>query len=198
MFPNVFQIFKFLAVLSHHIVERHYNEMTRHHQFPAMQLPEGAQSLNNPKNYHMEKHEMESPYLIEKSETLRRENRNETAANCFRNVKSESQTTGRTVREELEASRSKIPKPDYFHEKDSFNVHKKFIIAQAVEELKEEEEKEEKNRSDQITEMQVSVIYDYFTKKFIFSILCLPIFYNVSHCEYLKRNSRNLSFNETT
>ena len=166
--------------------------MTRHHQFPVMQLPnEGAQSLNNPKNvssvvspsltsslinnnclltlremmhhqqqqyqlhkyhelqqrknsreesenskaqiistplspnssmklspkYHAEKHERESPFLIGKPETLsRRENRNETGANCFKHVRSECQTTGRTVREELEASRSnKIPKPGMVH-----------------------------------------------------------------------------------
>jgi hypothetical protein len=168
--------------------ERHYNEMTRHHQFPVMQLPnEGAQSLNNPKNvpsvvspsltsslinnnclltlremmhhqqqqyqlhkyhelqqrkesenaksqiistplspnssiklspkYHAEKHERESPFSIGKPETLsRRENRNETGANCFKHVKSECQTTGRTVREELEASRSnKIHKPGMAH-----------------------------------------------------------------------------------
>lgn len=171
--------------------------MTRHHQFPVMQLPEGAQSLNNPKNvssvaspsltssiinnnclltlremmqhqqqqyqlhqyherqqlqlhqqqlqqqrkrenaeenensksqiistplspnssiklspkYHAEKHERESPFSIGKPESLCRENRNETGANCFKHVRAESQTTGRTVREELEASRSKIPKP---------------------------------------------------------------------------------------
>lgn len=159
--------------------------MTRHHQFPVMQLPsEGAQSLNNPKNvssvvspsltsslinnnclltlremmHHQqqqyqlqkyrelhknnreesersqiisptplspnssiklspkflaEKHERESPFSIGKPETLsRRENRNETGANCFKHVKSECQpTTGRTVREELEASRSKLHKP---------------------------------------------------------------------------------------
>lgn len=161
--------------------ERHYNEMTRHHQFPVMQLPsEGAQSLNNPKNvpsvvspsltsslinnnclltlremmhhqqqqyqlqkyrersreeneksqiisptplspnssiklspkFHADKHERESRFSIGKPETLsRRENRNETGANCFKHVKSECQTTGRTVREELEASRSKLHKP---------------------------------------------------------------------------------------
>lgn len=177
--------------------ERHYNEMTRHHQFPVMQLPEGAQSLNNPKNvssvaspsltsslinnnclltlremmqhqqqyqlhqyhhhqqqqqlqhkkrenaaaaeenenlksqiisqrtlspnssiklspkYHAEKHERESPFSIagSKPESMCRENRNETGANCFKHVKSECQPTGRTVREELEASRNKIPKP---------------------------------------------------------------------------------------
>jgi hypothetical protein len=155
--------------------ERHYNEMTRHHQFPVMQLPEGAQSLNNPKNvssvaspsltsslinnnclltlremmqhqqqyqlqqyhhqqlrsqiistplspnsssakmspkYHAEKHERESPFSIGKPESLLRESRNETGANCFKHVKAECQpTTGRTVREELEASRNKIPKP---------------------------------------------------------------------------------------
>jgi hypothetical protein len=172
--------------------ERHYNEMTRHRQFPAMQLPEGAQSLNNPKNvssvaspsltsslinnnclltlremmqhqqqyqlqqyqlqqqqhikrerpeeeenakghiistpsspnsssaklspkYHAEKHERESPFAIAvKSESFLREPRNESGANCFKqHVKAECQppTTGRTVREELEASRSKIPKP---------------------------------------------------------------------------------------
>lgn len=156
--------------------------MTRHHQFPVMQLPEGAQSLNNPKNvssvaspsltsslinnnclltlremmqhqqqYQMhqynlqqhqmkreiaegkeksqiistplspnssiklspkhraEKHERESPFSIGKPE--HRENRNEAGANCFKHVKTECQPTGRTVREELEASRSKIPKP---------------------------------------------------------------------------------------
>lgn len=165
--------------------ERHYNEMTRHHQFPVMQLPEGAQSLNNPKNassvaspsltsslinnnclltlremmqhqqqyqmhqyhhqqseqkkrenaeqneksqiistpispnssiklspkYHAEKHERESPFLIGKPDSMHRESRNEAGANCFKHVKSECQPTGRTVREELEASRSKIPKP---------------------------------------------------------------------------------------
>lgn len=172
--------------------ERHYNEMTRHHQFPVMQLPEGAQSLNNPKNvssvaspsltsslinnnclltlremmqqqqqyqlhqyherqqqqykkrenaeenensksqiistplspnssiklspkYHAEKHESESPFSIGRAESLCRENRNETGANCFKHVKSECQTTGRTVREELELSRSKIPKPGKVH-----------------------------------------------------------------------------------
>jgi hypothetical protein len=169
--------------------ERHYNEMTRHRQFPVMQLPEGAQSLNNPKNvssvaspsltsslinnnclltlremmqhqqqyqlqqyqlqqqhikrekageeetakahiistpsspnsssaklspkYHAEKHERETPFAIAvKPESFLREPRNESAANCFKQVKAECQpTTGRTVREELEASRSKIPKP---------------------------------------------------------------------------------------
>jgi hypothetical protein len=184
--------------LSFSFSERHYNEMTRHHQFPVMQLSnEGAQSLNNPKNvssvaspsltsslinnnclltlremmqhqqqqyqlhqyhqqqqqlqqqqrknsreenensksqiistplspnssiklspkYHAEKHERESPFSIGKPETLsRRENRNETGANCFKHVKSECQATGRTVREELEASRSnKIPKPGMVH-----------------------------------------------------------------------------------
>lgn len=153
--------------------------MTRHHQFPVMQLPEGAQSLNNPKNvssvaspsltsslinnnclltlremmqhqqqqyqlhqyhqlqqrkrenadeksqiistplspnssiklspkYHAEEHERESPFSISKPETL---SRNEAGANCFKHVKTECQPTGRTVREELEASRNKIPKP---------------------------------------------------------------------------------------
>lgn len=152
--------------------------MTRHHQFPVMQLPEGAQSLNNPKNvssaspsltsslinnnclltlremmqhqqqqyqlhqyhqlqqqkknadeksqiistplspnssiklspkyHHAEKHERESPFSIIKPETL---SRNEVGANCFKHVKTECQPTGRTVREELEASRNKIPKP---------------------------------------------------------------------------------------
>lgn len=56
-----------------------------------------------------EKHERESPFSIGKPE--HRENRNETGANCFKHVKTECQPTGRTVREELEASRSKIPKP---------------------------------------------------------------------------------------
>lgn len=170
--------------------ERHFNEMTRHHQFPVMQLHEGAQSLNNPKNvssvaspsltsslinnnclmtlremmqhqqqyqlhqyhhhqqqqqsimqfhkkrenvdekpqiisplspnssiklspkYHAEKHERESPFsIMSKPEMLHRESRNEAGANCFKHVKTEGQTTGRTVREELEASRNKIPKP---------------------------------------------------------------------------------------
>lgn len=165
--------------------ERHYNEMTRHHQFPVMQLPEGAQSLNNPKNsssvaspsltsslinnnclltlremmqhqqqyqlhqyhqqsimmhhkkrenvdekpqiisasspnssiklspkYHAEKHERESPFLsMSRAETMHRGSRNEAGANCFKHVKAEGQATGRTVREELEASRNKIPKP---------------------------------------------------------------------------------------
>lgn len=169
--------------------------MTRHHQFPVMQLPEGAQSLNNPKNvssvaspsltstlinnnclltlremmqhqqqyqlhqyhhhhqqqqqqqqqsimqlhkkrenvdekpqiisplspsssiklspkYHAEKHERESPFsIMSKPEMLHRESRKEAGANCFKHVKTEGQTTGRTVREELEASRNKIPKP---------------------------------------------------------------------------------------
>jgi hypothetical protein len=167
--------------------------MTRHHQFPVMQLPsEGAQSLNNPKNvssvvspsltsslinnnclltlremmhhqqqqyqlhkyheqrkeseakaqlistplspnssiklspkFHAEKHEKESPFSIGKPETLsRRENRNETGANCFKHVKSECQTTGRTVREELEASRSnKIPKPGMVHKNFAFQLN---------------------------------------------------------------------------
>jgi hypothetical protein len=187
-------------------IERHFNEiMTRHHhQFPVMQLPEGAQSENHPKNvtsvahspsltstlinnnclmtlremmqqqqhhqqlqqyqmelmqqqrredekkkashnrsisttplspnsssqklllqkYHhhqptpptAEKHERNSPpFLIGKPETasiIRQENKNnnQTGANCFKHVKSEYQTTGRTVREELEASRCRNSK----------------------------------------------------------------------------------------
>lgn len=64
-----------------------------------------------------EKHERNSPpFLIGKPETAslsRQENKNNnqtTGANCFKPVKSEYQTTGRTVREELEASRFRNPK----------------------------------------------------------------------------------------
>lgn len=65
--------------------------------------------------YHAEKHERESPFSIGKPEALRRESRNESGANCFKHVKSECQSTGRTVREELEASRSRMPKPGKAH-----------------------------------------------------------------------------------
>lgn len=63
-----------------------------------------------------EKHERDSPpFSIGKPETAslsRQENKNNqtTGANCFKHVKSEYQTTGRTVREELEASRCRNPK----------------------------------------------------------------------------------------
>jgi hypothetical protein len=83
-----------------------------------------------------EKHERNSPpFLIGKPETaslIRHENKNnnQTGANCFKQVKSEYPTTGRTVREELEASRIRNPKTGEkdFHKNFYFFMREKLYI----------------------------------------------------------------------
>lgn len=88
-----------------------HNENSKSHDMIISTPLSPNSSIKLSPKHHAGKLERKSPFSIGKPEGAScRENRSEAGANCFKHVKSECQTTGRTVREELEASRSKIPK----------------------------------------------------------------------------------------